>query len=68
MIMAVPKGNPLAKSVGRLGLSLRAFADQIFIVYGRRLGPGFTTPRSQPVTKRGSVLGWVRRRRASFQL
>jgi DNA-binding transcriptional LysR family regulator len=40
MIMAVPKGNPLAKSAGRSGLYLRAFADETFIVYGRRLGPG----------------------------
>jgi DNA-binding transcriptional LysR family regulator len=40
MIMAVPKGNPLAKSIRRLGLPLRAFADETFIVYGRRLGPG----------------------------
>ena len=40
MIMAVPKGNPLAKSARRSGLSLRAFADETFIVYGRRLGPG----------------------------
>jgi DNA-binding transcriptional LysR family regulator len=40
MIMAVPKGNPLVKSASRSGLSLRAFADETFIVYGRRLGPG----------------------------
>ncbi|MBR1157288.1 LysR family transcriptional regulator [Bradyrhizobium sp. JYMT SZCCT0428] len=40
MIMAVPIGNPLAKSARRSKLSLRDFADETFIVYGRRLGPG----------------------------
>jgi len=40
MIMAIPKGNPNAKSIGSSGLPLRAFADETFIVYGRRLGPG----------------------------
>ena len=68
MIMAVPKSNPLAKSVRRSGLSLRAFADETFIVYGRRLGRDSTTQRSRRVTKRGSVPGSVRRRRASFRL
>jgi DNA-binding transcriptional LysR family regulator len=40
MIMAVPKDNRLAKSGRRSGLALRAFANETFIVYGRRLGPG----------------------------
>lgn len=40
MIMAVPIGNPLVKSARRSKLSLRDFADETFIVYGRRLGPG----------------------------
>ena len=39
MMMAVPKGHPLAKAA-RPGLALKAFADETFIVYGRRLGPG----------------------------
>jgi DNA-binding transcriptional LysR family regulator len=40
MIMAVPKGNPLARSARGLGLLLSAFKHETFIVYGRRLGPG----------------------------
>jgi hypothetical protein len=40
MVMAIPTGNPLAKSARRSKLQLRAFADETFIVYGRRLGPG----------------------------
>ena len=40
MIMAVPKDDPLAKSIRRTGLSLRAFANETFIVYGRRSGTG----------------------------
>src|SRR5207342_248489 len=39
MVMAVPMGNPLIKSAQRAKLSLRAFANETFIVYGRRLGP-----------------------------
>ena len=38
MIMAVPKGNPLTKWVTII--PLRAFADETFIVYGRRLDRG----------------------------
>ena len=40
MVMAVPTSNPLVKSARRSKLSLRAFAEETFIVYGRRLGPG----------------------------
>lgn len=40
MVMAVPIANPLAKPARRSKLSLRAFAEETFIVYGRRLGPG----------------------------
>ena len=40
MVMAVPMGNPLIKSARQAKLSLRAFANETFIVYGRRLGPG----------------------------
>jgi len=39
MVMAVPSGNPLAKGT-RGGIPLTRFADETFIVYGRRLGPG----------------------------
>ena len=39
MIMAIPKGHPLAKAA-RGGIALKDFADETFIVYGRRLGPG----------------------------
>ncbi len=39
MVMAVPRGNPLAKRA-RGGIPLAKFADETFIVYGRRLGPG----------------------------
>jgi hypothetical protein len=37
MIMAMPKGNPLAKSVRLSGFSSE---DETFIAYRRRLGPG----------------------------
>ena len=40
MVMAIPKGSPLARSVPKSGLPLRAFANETFIVYGRRLGAG----------------------------
>lgn len=40
MVMAVPKGHPLARAARGGGIALKAFADETFIVYGRRLGPG----------------------------
>jgi DNA-binding transcriptional LysR family regulator len=39
MVMAIPKAHPLAKG-SRAGIPLAKFADETFIVYGRRLGPG----------------------------
>ena len=68
MIMAVPKGNPLAKSVGGRDCPCAPSRTRHSSSTGAAWDRGCTTRRSPPVKSRDSVLGSVRRHRASFRL
>ena len=68
MVVVLPKGHALAQNDDRnAALPLKALADETFIVYGRRYGPGLYDARLLHVTQQASTLTSVRKHRASPQ-